>query len=396
MTRFVDPDNSSETTLTAGSTFTGKWQDVTNYAMVGVVVNASHASATDGVKVEYSTDAGSTVVDSDAMTHPGSNGDVWTFGLVAKYARVRYVNGGTNQTSFHLQVSFYPDAFKVSSHRIGGTIDSEDDAELSKVVIAGQKPDLTYGTAALDDSNRLIVTDPASAASGGFNYGIVTTSGTTEVSVRKTTYTEQSSNAQRSVVSSSVLDTALGTGARTVKITYYTLTGSGPFTEVVTLNGIVAVNTVATNICFVEKIEVVTAGALGITGGTISLKAAAAGLGATIGTIATGDQQTFWGHHYVPLGVSAYITGISLSNDKSAIDAGAVFRLKSFPIGVTDAIEKQVTEHLRYFAQDSTYGRTYHSPIVVQGPARLTAYVVPDNGTTMNNRCAFDFYEQDD
>lgn len=386
--------NSTSAPLTSSSVYTGTFEECLDYATITVIVFANVASATSGFEIQWSSD-GSNIDDSDGYTIQAATGKQYSFGVMARYFRIKYTNGGTNQSAFRLQTILHSSHIKPSSHRIDDTVVADDDAELSKTVITGKRLDGTYGTASFDDSNRLIVTDPAAAASGGFNYGIVATSGTTEVSVRKTTYTEQSSDAQRSIVSSSVLDTSAGTGIRTVKITYYTAAGAGPFTETITLNGITAVNTAASNICFVEKLEATTVGSLSFAGGTISLKAATAGLGVTIGSIAASDTQTFWAHHYVPTGYTAYITGVSLSNDKSSIDSGAVFRLRSLPIGVSNAIEDQITEHLRYFAQDSTYTRTYQSPVVVAGPARIVAYVVPDNGTTMNNRCAFDFYEQE-
>ena len=118
-------------------------------------------------------------------------------------------------------------------------------------------------------------------------------------------YTEQSSNAQRSLVSSDATDASASTGARTVRITYYDASMVGPFTETVTMNGTTPVNTVATDICFIEKLEVVTAGSNGGNAGTISLMSATAGGGVTVGTIVVGDNETNWCHHYVPSGKTA-------------------------------------------------------------------------------------------
>ena len=221
---------------------------------------------------------------------------------------------------------------------------------------------------------------------GKISFGVIATSATTEVAVRKTAYTEQYSNAQRSIVSSSVLDTSAGTGARTVKLTYLTSTFTGPFTETITLNGVTAVNTTATDICYIEKMEILTAGSLLITQGTISLKSTVAGGGVPIGSISAGDSQTFWAHHYIPTGITTNILSVASSNDKSSIDAGAVFNLKSTDLSLANATERQIIDSLKYFAQDSTYIRKYPYPIIVVGPARIVAYVIPDNGTNMNSR----------
>ena len=129
----------------------------------------------------------------------------------------------------------------------------------------------------------------------------------TFVDVRQTTYTEQTTNAQRSLASTSANDTSAGTGARQVVISYLDQTCSGPgggvpfFTETVTLNGLTPVNTVNTNICFIERIDVLSVGSSGANVGTINLYTTTAGGGtifASIGTgaLATGlgDNETLW------------------------------------------------------------------------------------------------------
>src|SRR5882672_113572 len=94
----------------------------------------------------------------------------------------------------------------------------------------------------------------------GFIDSYLGTSSVSNLVMRATTYTEQSSNAQRSVVSSSANDTSAGTGARTVLVTYYPSDLSYVATEIVTMNGTTAVNMTATDVCFIEKLEVLTAG----------------------------------------------------------------------------------------------------------------------------------------
>src|SRR4051812_44779293 len=122
--------------------------------------------------------------------------------------------------------------------------------------------------------------------------GQVTTAATTRVPLNATTYNEQTSGAQRSFKSSSANDAAAGSGVRQVKIVYYTLSSAGviagPFTEIVTLNGTVAVPTVATNIALVERLEAVAVGSGGVAAGTITLYDDAGGAGSAICSIAVG------------------------------------------------------------------------------------------------------------
>lgn len=245
---------------------------------------------------------------------------------------------------------------------------------------------------ATDNQGRL-VTSAITGFGANFTFGDVIVAATTLAAVRRTPYTEQTTNAQRSVVSSSALDTAAGTGARMVKITYYDVTGAGPSTETITLNGIVAVNTVSTTICYVEKIEVVTAGVTGSNAGVLSLKAAIAGAGVTVGTIAIGDNQTFWCHHYIPTGKICNITGFSVNHNGTTVGSGGLFFIKSFPIAVPNGVEKQVGDFHRLYGQQSTTTRNYGSPIVVAGPARILGYVTPETASSTAYRASMDFFE---
>lgn len=244
----------------------------------------------------------------------------------------------------------------------------------------------------LDSNGNLIVT-ALTGFNANFSFGDTTTAAATTVPVRRTTYTEQVSNAQRSIISASASDAAAGTGARTVTITYLDSTCAGPFTEVVTLNGITAVNTVATNICFIEKIQVTTVGSNASNVGIISLKAATAGGGATIWTIAAADNQTFGAHHYIPTGKTCNITGVSSGHNGTTVGSGALFVLKSLPIGVANAVEVQVTDFIRLYGQSSTFSRAYTSPVKVTGPARLISYVSPETTSSTIYRSAFDYFE---
>lgn len=243
------------------------------------------------------------------------------------------------------------------------------------------------------DGTGGLVTTALTGFGADFAFGDVTLAATTQAVVRRTVYTEQTSNAQRSIASASANDAAAGTGARTVKITYLTSTGTGPFTETVTLNGTTYVNTVATNICFIEQIEVTTAGSGGTNAGILTLKAATAGGGATIGTINAGDRQTFWAHHYIPTGKEANVTGISVSHNGTTVGSGGVFVVKALTLNAANAVEIQLSDFVRLYGQSSTFARAYTSPVKFSGPARLLLYVTPETASSTVYRGAIDFFE---
>lgn len=245
---------------------------------------------------------------------------------------------------------------------------------------------------AVDSQGRIITVPAGSNASvSGFSNGYVATSATALVAVLATAYAEQSSNAQRSIVSSSAGDTSAGTGARTILLTYLTSTFVLK-TEVITLNGTSAVNTVGTDICYIESIVVLTAGSTSANIGTISLKTTTGGGGSTIGTIAATDNRTFWAHHYTPTGFTSYITSVSGSNNNGS--NGSVFSLHAIDLSTANAIEGQISDYVHFGAATNTIVRPYGTPLKMTGPARLTLFVAPEGTPNITNRGAFDFYDQ--
>ena len=141
--------------------------------------------------------------------------------------------------------------------------------------------------------------------------GYVATGAASGVAIRATTYTPQGTNAQRSIKSTSTSDAAAGTGARTITINYLN-TSFQLKQDTVTLNGTTAVNTNATDIAFIESMQVATVGTQGGGNiGTIELFTATAGGGSIWASIAISDNQTFYAHHYVPAGVTCYLLNIS-------------------------------------------------------------------------------------
>jgi hypothetical protein len=220
-------------------------------------------------------------------------------------------------------------------------------------------------------------------------YGYLTTINTITTAIRATDYVEQTTEAQRSLVSTSTDDTSAGIGARTVIITYYDGYLSNKHTETVTMNGTTPVNTVATNICYIEKIEVATVGANGSNAGTISLKAATGGGGATIGTIAIDDNQTNWCHHYIASSKVMYLTNMTASI--KGVSNGRLLLRRVNPIN-SDKPDLAITptiiiQHNTRMSQDFT------DPVAISGPARVTLYGKAEGTSTVDWFGAFTYNE---
>lgn len=227
-------------------------------------------------------------------------------------------------------------------------------------------------------------------------FGQVTTSAGTKAAIENTAYTEQTSNAQRSVGSSSANDAAAGTGARTVRITYFSWDGTtmlGPFTETVALNGTTPVNTVGTNICFIEKMEVLSVGSGGVAAGTISLFAATAGGGGTIGTIATGAIATAWAHHYIGSKYQCRLTDMLLTGGNAT---QALFEVDVLPY--PSGVEKSATGAAGAIATTNGSAVQYVFPDYpknpIPGPARLRAYVTPGNATAQTSYAGIGYVDE--
>jgi hypothetical protein len=243
------------------------------------------------------------------------------------------------------------------------------------------------------DIQGRVVTVPATGSLSGFANGQIVLNSTAITACRSTTYTEPSSNAQRSIASANANDTSAGTGARTLRITYYSLSAgviTGPFTEDVTLNGTTPVNTVSTTICFIEKIHVLTVGSTGSNVGIITLYGSTAGGGGAVWTIAATASQTFSCHHYVPSGSTCNISGLLLGI-KGADTTGGFLRAKN-PADA-NAAEIQISDNLRAPSSGQSF-RSYSTPIDVAGPSRITGYIAADSTSSRTYYMSFDFYEE--
>ena len=223
-----------------------------------------------------------------------------------------------------------------------------------------------------------------------FVSGYSSTSNSARATILATAYTEPLSAAQLSMSSSSSLDTSAGTGARTILITYYDNTMTGPLTETVTLNGTSTVNTVATNIRFIESMRVITAGSLGNNQGTITLFGAVAGGGGTVGTIAVNDNQTNWCHHYVGANKSFFLSQVMCGNQGSS--GGALTVLRTLPT-VSNSTDYVIIPQIRTLPS-RTVSVDFKSPISVVGPARVLLQIKQDSTSSTNNWFAGFSYQE--
>lgn len=138
------------------------------------------------------------------------------------------------------------------------------------------------------------------------------------------------------VASTSANDSSAGTGARTIQILGVNGTG-GYASEIVTLNGQTAVNTVNAYDA-IERVVVLTVGSGGANAGNINIGTGdvTAGIPAVIyGQIASGENNSLMGHWTCPSGYTGYMISGSLS---SSTEQGANYITGRLKLRGTDDV----------------------------------------------------------
>lgn len=124
----VSTNNSSTAVLAGGAVFTGTSDDCLNYNEIRITVIASHASATDGLSIQQSSDNSNWDI-TDTYTIPATTGKTYSVPRQARYFRIVYTNGATLQTSFRLQTILNRLGARVSSQRPNDAYSNETDLE---------------------------------------------------------------------------------------------------------------------------------------------------------------------------------------------------------------------------------------------------------------------------
>lgn len=134
----IDANNTTDTPLAGGATYTGSWTEVTKYNSINLGVFSDVDSAVDGLKVQYSYD-GITQHHQHVWTfYGGSNGIAYQLSSEFRYFRVQYVNGASAQASFKLISNLKPTSLAPSSYRASQTFTDESQVNLTKGVIVGK------------------------------------------------------------------------------------------------------------------------------------------------------------------------------------------------------------------------------------------------------------------
>lgn len=240
------------------------------------------------------------------------------------------------------------------------------------------------------DQSAISVTD-TQKSTALIRYGEIAVASTTSVNIYKTNLSNVITTDTALVINStSANDTAAGTGARTVQVTYYLQNGSGPFTTTATMNGTSVV--FLPSMSFIERLQVLTVGSNGSNVGTITISLLAPLT--NIADIAPGDNETYYCHHFVPLGKTSYLTSFRFSHTGDTAATGAVFNLQQQVLPFTGNNAKiAVIGKTHLSGTDGTQEVIFPSPIIITGPAYISCILTPDNTAANTFHGAITFYD---
>jgi len=149
--------NSTTTPLSAGAVFTGTAQNILAYNAFALFVTSDVASADGGLEIQYSRNGVDDWRTAESYTVNAGAEKWFTPPAFGAYYRVRYTNGGSDQTSFELTTVLRKVPIKWSSHNIEEAITDEDDATLTKAVITGKKANGDFDNASLTNGGNFKV-----------------------------------------------------------------------------------------------------------------------------------------------------------------------------------------------------------------------------------------------
>lgn len=174
---------------------------------------------------------------------------------------------------------------------------------------------------------------------------------------------------QMTIVSTSVNDTAAGTGIQSVDVMYLDASGNVQI-EVVALSGTTPVNTVATNIRFINAFHAETNGTGGMADGTISIYRTGDAT-RVYSVITPGGSRALTCAMMVPAGKTFYCTSFCTS--------GASGKPLSVRFRATCTEESVLTDFFLYkdvvFLQDSSHVHDFTVPLVFPALAIMKATV---------------------
>lgn len=134
----VDAGNSSTTPLGISGNFTGSAIDLLNYSTLRISLFADQPSATNGLKVQFSSDGTNWDITRQATYLDSGIGETIVFNRVSRYARVNYTNTNVAQTVFRIQTLLSPNSAEYVRHFMGESPSDSDTGIMTQSVLVGK------------------------------------------------------------------------------------------------------------------------------------------------------------------------------------------------------------------------------------------------------------------
>ena len=160
----VSTYNSSNSNLASSATFTGTWENVTNYSDINVMTYITQNAT---LLIEFSTD-GSTVHRALSFVITANTGTPHKAARIAKYVRVKLTNNGVSTATVALQTILGTQSKSHLTTNLSAEITDYSDAELVRAVLVGETPDGDYHNINLGDNEGLSL-DLTKTAFGALN-----------------------------------------------------------------------------------------------------------------------------------------------------------------------------------------------------------------------------------
>lgn len=130
----ISTDNVYNSTLTTGNTYTGTWEDVTNYPDIGTLV---HTTQTITQYIDFSMD-GSTVHRTLTFTISANGAIPHKLARIAQYYRVRLANDSGSTATIRLQTILGAYSKSALTTNLSTSLTSSADAEMTRTVLVGE------------------------------------------------------------------------------------------------------------------------------------------------------------------------------------------------------------------------------------------------------------------
>lgn len=339
-----DSNNSTSTTLSASGVWRGIWREWSEEGYVALSLSVS-SDVSGTLMIDFSTNNApsngneSDVTGSITLAYNPSINPVLSriTPIESRWVRLRYINGSTNQTAFVVSNTFLTSDPPSVMQQIGAAPTADNVASLTKsVLVAQETKNNTFINVGANEAGALNVSDFLFGVTRGrypgftidtrfgYNPDIDTATDPEDIWALGGLYTGQPVHSAAAeavnIVSSSVLDTSAGTGARTV-IIFGLDSNFVEQSETLTLNGIVPVVSTLTY-KRVFRANVLTAGATGVNQGTLTIRHNVT-VANIFAQIPIGVNNTVLGAFTIPNAKTGYLLRLRMSIARASGAAGS-------------------------------------------------------------------------